>query len=294
MRALPNLSALRAFEAAARHESFVRAAEEPSLTPAAISRHVRHLEAELGQALFVRSHRAVSLTEAGTRLATRTSAAFAEIAGFERHERAARPTLTLDVDADVLVYWLLPRLTPDVLDGFEADLRIRSSIDQPRLFPADTAIAVTWGATDREGYSRRRLPVPRLMVMAAADGRVRRTSDLDGACLLHERDDGWWRRAFDAAGRPYPERARSLTLDRNDELLDAAARGLGVTVGDGVIGDALLRAGRLIALEDSPVLSSRSYYLMVNRRRAGAAVGPVVRWLEAEAAAFSAGQGRAD
>ena len=290
MRGLPNLSALRAFEAAARHESFARAAEELSLTPAAISRHVRNLETELGQALFARSHRAVSLTEAGTRLATRTSAAFAEIAGFERHERAARPTLTLDVDADVLVYWLLPRLTPDVLDGFEADLRIRSSIDQPRLFPADTAIAVTWGAVDREGYSRRRLLVPRLMAMAATHGRVRCMDDLDGACLLHERDDGWWRRTFDAAGRAYPERARSLTLDRNDELLSAAARGLGVTIGDDVVGDALLREGRLIALEDSPVLSSRSYYLMVNRRHGGALAGPVVRWLEAEAAAFARDQ----
>ena len=294
MRGLPNLSALRAFEAAGRHESFVRAAEELSLTPAAISRHVRNLETELGQALFVRSHRAVSLTEAGARLAARTSAAFAEIAGFERSERSVRPTVTLDVDADVLARWLVPRLTPEVLAGLEADLRIRSRVDRPRLFPADTAIAVTWGAIDREGYSRRRLLVPRLMAMAAADGRVRCMNDLDGACLLHEHDDGWWRRTFDAAGRPYPERARSLTLDRNDELLDAAARGLGVTVGDDVIGDALLREGRLIALEDSPVLSSRSYYLVINRRRAGAAVGSVVRWVEAEAAAFAVGPGRAD
>src|SRR5882672_6942337 len=75
-RLLPPLNALRAFEAAARHLSFKRAAVELSVTQAAVSHQVRALEAQLGTALFVRLHRALELTPAGARYLPALSEAF--------------------------------------------------------------------------------------------------------------------------------------------------------------------------------------------------------------------------
>ena len=93
---LPNLTALRAFEAAARHGSFKAAADELHVTPAAVSRSVSRLEEELGLTLFDRMHRAVSLTEVGARYAQRVSDGFRHLAeeqgGPSSLSRSRRPS----------------------------------------------------------------------------------------------------------------------------------------------------------------------------------------------------------
>jgi LysR family transcriptional regulator, glycine cleavage system transcriptional activator len=78
-RGLPSLMALRAFEAAGRHESFSRAAEELLLTQSAISRHIRHLEEDLGTRLFWRKGRQVGLTDDGKALHLMAGRAFAQL-----------------------------------------------------------------------------------------------------------------------------------------------------------------------------------------------------------------------
>ena len=102
-----------------------------------------------------RSHRAVSLTGTGTRLATRTSAAVAEIAGFERHGRAVRPMVTPDVDADVLAQWLVPHL----MAMAAADGRVRScTISTARACCTSTTTAGGGARSTRRVGPRSRSP----------------------------------------------------------------------------------------------------------------------------------------
>lgn len=141
---LPSLSALRAFEAAARLGSAKRAAGELSVTPAAISHQIRHLEDELGQPLFVRRPRQLVATPQGEQLQRALTRAFADMAGAVAQVRAPRRrSLTLSTTPAVAARWLVPRLPllhaacpeldlrvhvshqPVALDGIEADAAIR-------------------------------------------------------------------------------------------------------------------------------------------------------------------------
>src|SRR6267143_4419931 len=111
-RTLPPLETFRFFEAAARHLSFTRAAEEMHVTHGAVSQRIKRLEEHLGTRLFRRSGRSALLTDEGRRLLERVRTAISEITeGVE----AIRPgntdrTLTISTTPCLAAYWLLPRL----------------------------------------------------------------------------------------------------------------------------------------------------------------------------------------
>lgn len=112
LRGLPSLNALRVFEAAARWQSFARAADELCVTHGAVSRQVRQLEDSLGAALFVRRNRAVFLTQAGQQLLTACSHALltlAEAVDAVRVQPAWHP-LVLSCEPTLAMFWLIPRL----------------------------------------------------------------------------------------------------------------------------------------------------------------------------------------
>jgi LysR family glycine cleavage system transcriptional activator len=107
---LPSLNALRAFEAAARHQSFARAAAELHVTEGAISRHVKLLEEELGLPMFIRRPRKVELTEHGRKLLPVLSKAFKTIASGFADVAAEAPKLRLVSQPSFSIRWLIPRL----------------------------------------------------------------------------------------------------------------------------------------------------------------------------------------
>ena len=120
---LPPLNALRAFEAAARHEGFIGAADELHVTRGAISRHVKQLEEHLGTQLFIRSARGVRLTDAGRRLLPVLSEAFGRIAREARRISGDTTELRVICPPATSIRWLIPRL-----DDFRAkhpDIGIR-------------------------------------------------------------------------------------------------------------------------------------------------------------------------
>jgi LysR family glycine cleavage system transcriptional activator len=107
----PPLIAARSFEAAARHRSFLKAAEELHVTPTAISHQVKRLEEYLGQALFVRLNRAVELTGAGTALAGQLHELFAQLdAALDPQAYRARTTIHISAMPSLAARWLAPRL----------------------------------------------------------------------------------------------------------------------------------------------------------------------------------------
>jgi LysR family transcriptional regulator, glycine cleavage system transcriptional activator len=126
---LPSLTALRAFEAVARHGSFTRAAEELLVTQGAVSHQVRRLETELGVKLFEREHRSVSLTAAGVRLAGVATDAFARLeqAVDSLTRRSPDTVLTVSVPPSLATRWLVPRLERFRARAPELDVRISAN-----------------------------------------------------------------------------------------------------------------------------------------------------------------------
>ena len=130
---LPPLKALRAFEAAARHSSFTRAAMELSLTQGAISYQVRHLEADLGIALFKRSARQVSLTAEGQSLYRTTHRLFRELEDEIHHIAPGQDQLILTVSVSTyfVTRWLSQRLGNFLNRHPEITLRLQHSVNDP-------------------------------------------------------------------------------------------------------------------------------------------------------------------
>src|SRR5438105_1804078 len=110
-RVFPPIGSVRAFEAAARHMNFTRAAEELTITQAAVSYQIRLLEQRLGAALFIREPRRLALTEAGTQLALPVREAFDRLrATFEAFHEERQTVLSLTVSETFAANWLVPRL----------------------------------------------------------------------------------------------------------------------------------------------------------------------------------------
>lgn len=285
----PSLSGLRAFEAAARHGSFSRAAEELGISASAVSAQVRKLEAELGIQLFHRGHRAVALTTEGERYGQRVSEGFALLARPGTARTSSEPRVTIELDGEFCCQWLIPRLTRPVLDDLGVHLNLRTHSETPRGLPAGTDIAITWGAIDFNGYRRRTFLRPSLFAVAAPELGITSLEETRMHRLLHERDDTWWRKLYEMAEIDFPETARHLTFSRCDMPIEAAARSLGVAVGDDVSAERFLQNGRLVAIP-GPTLESRNYHLLLRRARSTGPASKVVSWLNEEAMQFTSRQ----
>ncbi len=128
-RTLPSLNALRAFEAAARHQSFTLAAQELHVTQGAVSHQVKALEEELGLALFERLSNQLRLTAAGQRYLVVVGDAFDRIESGTRQllERPQRERLTISISPNFNAKWLAPRLGGFSARHADLDLHVEQS-----------------------------------------------------------------------------------------------------------------------------------------------------------------------
>lgn len=270
MRELPNLNAIRAFDAAARHSSFTRAADELGVSHAAVSRHVRNLEVELGVELFERHARHIVLTGEGS-LFARTAAE--SLSGLElgtgRLRRGGgRSTVILDVESDLATRWLMPLLTDETLSALNVNLDIRIRPDPPRAVLGEADLALTLGAVSCAGFKATPFldydvfPVAAPSLLACGleqENAIFYTSHR----LIHERGVYWWRSFFDAMDFNFDDAAGHLFFNRSHLCIDAAVRGLGLTIGDDVVCRDHLSSGSLVRLS-GPTLPNRArYYLLV-------------------------------
>lgn len=289
---LPNLTALRAFEAAARLGSFKAAANELNVTPAAVSRSILRLEEELGLSLFERMHRAVSLTEAGARYAQRVSEGFRHLAKEEIAHSEKQPKLALTVEATFLRQWLLPRFRAASFKELGLALTIHAHNDPPRVLPSHSDLAIVWGHANYGGFKRTRLVSPKTVLVVAPELGVTDLTRVAEAGLIHESNENWWRLIYAEAGLAYPEDAPALTLSRCDLPIEAARLGLGATVGDDVIAEQELRSGALATVA-GPRLDTQDYYLLT-RTRPTAQCKALANWFLDQARSFASWQQTTD
>lgn len=289
---LPPLTALRAFDAAARHMSFAQAAAELNVTPAALSFQIKSLETHLGQPLFRRLNRAVELTEAGEALAPGARDGFEALAAAWRRARATGEVRAVTVTAGpaLTAKWLAPRMFsfveshPGIELRFVANLRLmdieREEIDVAIRFgygdaanPGAIALIEEWFTPMMTPQMATRFPDP---------------AQLPANLLLHQDDTAFldppcdWPAWFRAAGLRPPE-GPGPHFSQADHALDAAVGGAGAILGRRSIAGAALAEGRLVAPYGLGLTTSAHYSLLT---RPGAADNPHVRafidWIRAE------------
>ena len=268
-RRLPNLNAVKAFDAAARHQSFTRAAEELSVTHAAISRQVRALEQELGTALFERRHRQVALTVDGRRYAEIVADALL-LLGLGPNDQVAQHAaerVVLEVDSDLATLWLMPQLDEAALATLGVELDVRSHPEPPRTLAPDVDLALTWGAMDVPGFGRERyLTFNVFPVCAPSLAKRVRAVGPTGVRLLHDRGRVWWDEVTQRSGASLDAAPGHLTFHRTGLCMDAAARGLGVAIGDEVCSANMLADGRLVRPCGPDLPGRMAFHLLATNR----------------------------
>jgi DNA-binding transcriptional LysR family regulator len=286
-RRLPSLNALRAFEAAARHCSVTRAADELAVTPGAVSRQIRVLEDGLGLALFLRGPAGLAPTEAGRVLLGACGNALDGLEAGVAEARRAAGTRPISVGAYAFFAsrWLIPRWGRLRAAEPGLDLVLTTSADPLELVPGrfDAVIAVADDRPRPGFWTRPLLPIE--MVPVCAPALAQAPFRWDRQVLLHSRQRPRdWARWLAAQGIEGVDAAAGPAFESISLAIDAAREGLGVALAiRGLIGPDLA-AGHIVQPAPGIRRSSRSFVLMVEAARQG---DPALRrfcdWLVAEA-----------
>ncbi len=290
-RRLPPLNALKAFEAAARSESFTRAAEELNVTQGAVSHQVKALEDTLGVRLFNRERQRLTMTEAGRDyLAVVRDALDRIAAGTDRLlQRQSSGTLTVSTSPDFAAKWLVHRLGRFAESHPDIDLRVSATADHVDFAREDVDVAVRHGDGKWPGLDAVRLCSEQLFPVCspkliAGRNRIARASDLLKFPLLRLNDWETWTRWFEAAGVDDPV-PHGPVLNRASMLIDAAADGQGIALARTTLAAWDLINGRLARPIDVSLRLSKTYWIVCPKVNAVLPKTASFRkWLIAEAA----------
>ena len=288
-RNLPSLTALRAFEAAARHRSAKRAAEELSVTPTAISHQIRTLEDQLGMPLFVRAVRQLRLTAVGQQLLDDLQPAFDSMAlAVDRARRAGQApahSVTLSTTPAVASRWLLPRMP--ALQALDADLELRLHISHKAValdgYSAD--MAIRYGSGQWPGLAAHKLFDNQMVPVCSPALQLQHVEQLVDATLLHFVPDldralakGWpdWQQLAQVPGLDVE---RGPVFSDESHTVTAALMGQGVALVSQALVQAELATGALVPIGDI-ALAAEPFHLVYPLARAEDASIKVVRqWL---------------
>ena len=287
-RKIPSMEALIAFEAAARYQSFTRAADELALTQSAVGRQIAILEEYLGVPLFNRIKKRLSLTEVGEVYAREVRN---DLNRIERHTLAAMAhngaggVLELAVIPTFATRWLIPRL-PQFYKGHEGITLNLTTHAEPFLFtdtPFDAAIHFgnpIWpGAVTEHLFGEELVPVasPRLVGKSLPLQPI----ELAKFTLLHQsaRPD-MWRQWFTEAGVHDINNMRGPRFDLFSMLVEAARAGLGVALVPRFLVLGELGEGTLTIPCSQTLRSEKGYYLVYPESKQGsAALHAFKNWL---------------
>ncbi len=300
---LPSLDFVQGFEAAARHLSFTKAADELALTQSAVSRQIKALEDSLGVALFERQHRALALTPTGedlyrvavdvlSRMQTAVSAIRADTGSSQ---------LSITTTTGFAALWLIPRLKRFTSAHTAVDVRI-SATDVPVNLDRELVdIAIRYGSksTMPQGkialFGEEILPVCSPVLLANTSAPLRVPADLAHQTLLHFDYPGLQKSWFDwgtwltAQGIGDLKPASTLHFSQYDQMIHAAIAGQGIALGRLPLVQELLRTRALVAPFERTVAGTRGYFILASPHAAEKAqVKAFIAWLLAEASADAA------
>jgi LysR family glycine cleavage system transcriptional activator len=252
-RKLPPLTALPSFEAAARHLSFSRAAEELNVTHGAVSRAIKTLEEQLGVLLFERATRSVRLTVVGEPYARAVREALDRLAvatatATDRHSNA---TLNVSTSDGFAGKWLVPRLYRFHRAQGDIDVRVSTTGDLTNFLGDGIDIAIRYGGGTYPGLTSEFLtdeeifPVCSPKLLEDPDA-LRTPEDLRRHTLIHDAYPIGWADWLSRAGIDGVDPRNGLTFDSATFALESAVQGEGVAMGRSMLVSADLASGRLV------------------------------------------------
>ncbi len=294
-RRLPPLNALRAFEAAARHLSFTRAAGELHVTQAAISHQIKALEEHLGRKLFRRLNRALLLTDDGQAYLPSVSRAFTLLneATNDLLTKQAPGPLTVSALPSFTARWLVPRLgrfrqiRPDI------DLRIDPSAELSFFAGGDVDVGIRYGRGKYPGLRADWLMTEDIFPVCSPALRqgphaLHHPRDLEHQVLLHDDGHGDWRTWLLAAGVTNVDPARGPIFTDSGMVIQAAVTGQGVALARGVLAADELAAGRLVRPFTLSLPTEYAYYFVCPEDAADQPkIAAFRKWLLSEAGSES-------
>jgi LysR family glycine cleavage system transcriptional activator len=300
-RRLPPLNALRAFESAARHLNFSRAADELSVTPGAVSQQIQNLEDYVGASLFKRTSRGLLLTDSAQTALPALREAFDRLAEAASLLTAAVDgrRLTLTAPPSFAAKWLMPRLGSFEAAYPQVDVWLSADMTLVDFSSTDVDLAIRYGAGPYPGLEAARLMgesvLPVMSPELYAGNPVTTPADLARHILLHDgspvADESCpdWVMWLAARGVRGFDASRGPRFNQSSMVIEAAVAGRGVALAKRALAQDDLDAGRLVA----PMLINTSVdhaYFVVHPKAKGRLpqVKAFVGWIKAEAATHEA------
>lgn len=267
-RHLPPFAAIRAFEAAARHQSFKSAAEELHLTQSAISHQVKGLEEFLGVTLFDRTGHGVELTSCGADYVVEVSSILDRLSTSTERLAGVTEAGTLKVCATpgFASRWLMPRLACLATAHSDLDVQITTTSDPLRFPDDDSDVLIQYGQAPADGFrvepfmTSSRVPVcsPDLLSNGT---QIHSPDDLSNVTLLRDVVGDDWAAWFAHAKAKMPEGTGGPRFTHCELTLRAAEEGQGVALGYTALIGREIADGRLVRLFDQETAPKVIYSL---------------------------------
>ncbi len=294
-RKIPALNALKAFEIAGSTGSFTRAAEQLNVTQSAVSRQVRQLEEQIGEALLIRRHHHLELTRAGRKLLDALNQSFdrIELAVRAIQQKSHLNRLRVNAPPTFTSRWLLPRLGRLREQHPELELSITTRLQDSLAETGTLDCAIRFGNGEWEQLDATLLMQERHIVvcspglLASVQGNGE-APDLERMTLLHvlaseDRRYQTWQHWLDAAGIRGVDTRGGYEFDLLDLAIRAALDGLGITIADWHMVTRELAAGQLTQVLNVHVEGHQSYWLVTRPEQAeSAALRTFQAWLQQE------------
>lgn len=263
---IPPLKSLRAFEAAGRHLSFTRAADELFVTQAAISHQIKTLEEFLGLPLFIRRNRKLLLTDEGQNYWPKIRDIFENLTSATeqiKYQVAGGP-LTVSVIPTFATSWLIPRLSMFNKIYPEIEVRLKASDETVDFLREDVDVAIYYETGNYPGLHSVTLLDERLTPLCAPallEGVIplSKPEDLKQHNLLHDFNTSEWQRWLRAAGIKGIDLSHGSVFSHTSMVLQAAIFGQGIAMGHLVLSQADILSGRLVQPFELTMESDLSY-----------------------------------
>ena len=282
-----SLRALHAFCAAARNESFRKAAEELFLTSSAVSHQIKHLESEFGNKLFSRSSRSLQLTKSGQALFDELQPVLHDLyAVTARHrQRSARHSLRISVQPFFASELFVPRLQDFVAEHPEIDITIDTSDETPEKHPNSADVSIRLFRSPPKFLSCDRL-FSLCLVPAGSPTFYDRIKVVSGRIvssfplIVHESRPKAWSQWEKIARMRIPSGATTIRFDSMIAVARAAERGMGAALVPLQLGQKSFDSSDLVQLFDHKLNTDDSYYLTCRpEQRDAVAVSAFRRWV---------------
>jgi LysR family glycine cleavage system transcriptional activator len=306
-RRLPPLNALRAFEAAARHLNFSRAADELSVTPGAVSQQIQNLEDYVGVALFKRTPKGLLLTDAAQTALPALREAFDRLAEAASLLTAAVDgrRLTLTAPPSFAAKWLMPRLKNFEEAYPQVDVWLSADIDIVDFAVGEIDLAIRYGSGRYPGLELKRLMSETVIPVASpvlmSENPIERPDDLVRHTLLHDgssdADESCpdWTMWLAARGVKNVDGTRGPRFNQSALVIEAAMGGRGVALAKRTLAQDDLDAGRLVTPFPISTAVDFAYYVVHPKAKGRLPqVKAFVNWISAEAAAHEAAMAAMD